>query len=246
MYILAVDTTAKTAACTICKDVDGKIFPICSAQLNSTMTHSESMLPMVDFCLKNSKLSVNDVDLFSISSGPGSFTGVRIGISSIKGLAFGRNKKCCLGVSTLEALSYNLSDSPCGTIICPCMDARRQQFYNAVFESDGNGNVIRLCEDRAIDFEELFIELKNKYGDRKILLLGDGAEIVLKLFSGFSECAKMNIKLVDFERRFQNAVAVAKCGFLHKDECVDAEQLSPVYLRMSQAERERNEKINKE
>ena len=243
MYILSVDTTAKTACCAVCtQKEDGEIFPICSSQLNSTLTHSESILPMIDFCLKNANVSINDIDVIGVSAGPGSFTGVRIGISTVKGLAFGSEKIQCVSVSALEALAYNVDLLPEGTIICVCMDARRQQFYNAVFESDGNKRLHRLCEDRAVDVNELFSQLKEKYTYKRIFLVGDGAEIAFKLFSQLDGFDNMQIAFCGYDYTYQNGVSVAKCALLHADEVVSATELSPVYLRMSQAERERNEK----
>ena len=243
MYILSVDTTAKTACCAVCiwKD-DGGLFPVCSSQLNSTLTHSESILPMIDFCLKNANVSINDIDVIGVSAGPGSFTGVRIGIATVKGLAFGSEKIKCVSVSALEALSYNVDLLPEGYIICACMDARRQQFYNAIFESDGNKKPRRLIEDRAIDVNELFDQLKEKYTEKRIVLVGDGAELAFKLFSQMDGFDNMQIAFCGYDYTFQNGVSVAKCALFHADEAVSAKELSPVYLRMSQAERERNEK----
>ena len=137
MYILSVDTTAKTAAAAVSEVKDGVVFPLCESRLNSTLTHSESILPMIDFCLKNSNVGIDQVDVLAISAGPGSFTGVRIGISTIKGLAFGNDNVKCVPVSALESLCENVSDEQKGTVICACMDARRNQFYNALFSANG-------------------------------------------------------------------------------------------------------------
>ena len=242
MYILSVDTTAKTATSSVCTIKDGQLFPICSSQLNSTMTHSESILPMIDFCLKNSNISLDDIDIIAISSGPGSFTGVRIGIATVKGLAFGSEKIKCVSVSALEALAYNVDNCQKGTIVCPCMDARREQFYNAIFEIDDDGTLSRLCQDRAIDCKELFAELINKYIDRDIVLVGDGASLAYKLFSSFEGFDKTKIAFCGYDRTYQSGISVAKCGYLHAQSAVSAEDISPVYLRMSQAERERCER----
>jgi len=245
MKILSVDTTAKTAACAVCEVKNDAVFPICSSQLNSTLTHSESILPMIDFCLKNAAVSVNDIDLIGISAGPGSFTGVRIGIATVKGLAFGSDKLCCVAVSALEALSFNLDNCSEGTLLCPCMDARRNQFYNALFVKE-NGTVKRLCEDRAVDYKDLFSELSEKYGEREVVLVGDGAELAYNLFSQFDGFGNMKISFCGYDRAFQNGVSVAKCAYNHMDEKISCDSLSPVYLRMSQAERERNERTGKE
>lgn len=245
MYILSVDTTAKTAACALCSVTeDGKLFPVSSCVLNSTLTHSESILPMIDFCLKNARVSLSEVDCFGISAGPGSFTGVRIGISTVKGLAFSGNAKC-VPVSALEALAFNGDGAEAGSIICPVMDARRNQFYNALFELGNDGGLVRLCEDRAIDYADLLSELEGNYGDRKIILTGDGAELCLKLMNKAAS-NNLNIRFIGYDKTFQNGVSVAKSALLHMDEAILSDSLSPVYLRMSQAERERSEKLKGE
>ena len=246
MYILSVDTTAKTAACSVCTVKDGELLPICSSQLNSTLTHSESILPMIDFCLKNANVKPDDIDLIGVSSGPGSFTGVRIGIATVKGFAFGSDKIKCVSVSALEALAHNVDLCEKSTILCSCMDARRNQFYNAIFECAGNNNLVRLCEDRAVDYNDLFCELKEKYCDSSIVLVGDGAELALRLFSSLEGFGDMNITFCGYDRTYQNGVSVAKCALLHEEEKVSADDLTPAYLRMSQAERERNEKESSE
>lgn len=246
MYILSVDTTAKTAAVAVSKAVDGQVFPLCDARLNSTLTHSESLLPMIDFCLKNANIPLSEIDVLAISAGPGSFTGVRIGISTVKGLAFGNDKVKCVPVSALEALCENVSDETRGTVICACMDARRNQFYNALFSANGKGQIKRLCEDRAIGEDELYSELCEKYHGKRIVLVGDGALLARKLFSLHSGFDEMKILTARSDRLLQDASSVARCALCHVQDDVSAENLSPIYLRLSQAERERNERMTKE
>ena len=243
MYILSVDTTAKTASAAVSKAVDGNVFPLCDARLNSTLTHSESILPMIDFCLKNANVRPGEIDLLAISAGPGSFTGVRIGIATVKGLAFGNEKVKCVAVSSLEALCENVSDVQRAAVICACMDARRNQFYNALFSADGKGNIKRLCEDRAVSAEDLYCELSENYSGRKIVLVGDGALLAYKLFSSYDGFSQMKIAPVRCDRLLQDASSVARCAYRNIEKSVDAEKLSPVYLRLSQAERERNERM---
>ncbi len=243
MYILSLDTTAKTAAAGLVKADGTKLVPAVTAQVNSTLTHSESLLPMIDFCLKNEHITLDEVSMIAVSAGPGSFTGVRIGISAVKGLAFGRDNIKCVGVSTLHALALNVDDAKRGTVICPVMDARRNQFYNALFSADGKGSIKRLCEDRAIGFDELAGELSEKYAGKSIILVGDGAELFMSLL----EKSEPDIaaKCARADRLYQNAYSVAKAALLTTDENTDcsAERLLPVYLRLSQAERERNERM---
>lgn len=245
MYILSVDTTAKTASAAVSTVKDGIVFPLCDARLNSTLTHSESILPMIDFCLKNAGVPLSEIDVLAISAGPGSFTGVRIGIATIKGLAFGSENVKCVPVSSLEALSENVSDEAKGTVICACMDARRNQFYNALFSANGKGGIRRLCEDRAISAEDLYSELREKYASRKIVLVGDGALLAYKLFSSYEDFSQTIIVTVRSDRLLQDASSVARCAYRNIEKSVPAEKLNPVYLRLSQAERERNERMAK-
>ncbi len=246
MFILSVDTTAKTATAAV-SEVRGEcVFPLCDARLNSTLTHSESILPMIDFCLKNANVTLDDIDVLSISAGPGSFTGVRIGVSTVKGLAFGNDSVKCVPVSALEALAENVSDESKGIVVCACMDARRNQFYNALFSANGKGKIKRLTEDRAIGAEDLYLELCENYASRKIILVGDGALLALKLFSSYDGFGDMKISAARSDRLLQDASSVARCAYRHLSDAVAAEKLNPVYLRLSQAERERNERMAKE
>ena len=215
MLILALDTTALTATAAVTDDE--KLIGLYT--LNTSLTHSETMLPMIENLLHNSKISIKDIDKFACSAGPGSFTGVRIGISIIKGLAFGTGKPC-VGVSTLEALAYNLNGFD--GVISPVMDARRSQVYNALFR---NGE--RLCEDRLITVDELQEDIK-KYGE-KIYYTGDGYKLI-----HYNETVTPEIL------RYQNAYSAAQLA-LNENSVADIE-LSPVYLRASQAERKLKEK----
>ena len=215
MLILAIDTTALTATAAITDD--SKLIGLYT--LNTTHTHSETMLPMIENLLHNAKISLSNIDKFACSAGPGSFTGVRIGISIIKGLAFGTDKPC-VGVSTLEALAYNMNGFD--GIISPVMDARRSQVYNALFR---NGE--RLCDDRLITVDELYEDIKQF--DEKIYYTGDGYKLI-----------QYNQTVTPELLRYQNAYSVAQCALNGK--CVTDIELSPVYLRASQAERELMEK----
>ena len=214
MIVLALDTTAVTASVALTDDK--KLIGLYT--LNTKLTHSETMLPMIENLLMNAKMKISDVDMFACSSGPGSFTGVRIGISIVKGLAFGKNKKCA-GVSTLEALSYNLKGFD--GIVCPVMDARRSQIYNALFYKDE-----RLCGDRLITLDALQEDLK-KY-DKEIYFTGDGYKLIT-----FNKTHTPELL------RYQNAYSVAVCA-LDKGAFTTDEDIKPVYLRASQAEREKN------
>ena len=228
MKILAIDSSAVVGSAAIC---DGDRL-IGMTTLNTGNTHSETLLVTVNELLEKAKLTPADIELFACSDGPGSFTGIRIGVSLIKGLAFGR-EKCCIGVSTLEALAYNLHDRE--GIICPVMDARRAQLYNALFVSDGK-NVQRITDDRLISADELGEELKNY--SQNIYFCGDGVQVALKNIS------LANIRHVNKFQTYQSAYSVAMCALEHhrNDGAIGDNELLPKYLRASQAERERNEK----
>lgn len=225
MKILALDSTALTASVAVCED--GRL--LSEFTVNNGNTHSETILPMIESMLKRLSLTAQDIDVFACSAGPGSFTGVRIGAATVKGLAFGSDKPC-IGVSTLRALAYNVQG--CGGIICSVMNARRGQVYNALFESDGT----RICDDRALAIEELCTELTGK---GKVYLCGDGADITYKGFTG-----RVDAVIVPERYVYQSGYSVAQCALEEHNNGVKTKdiELTPVYLRLSQAERERLER----
>lgn len=229
MKILALDSSAVAASAAIVED--GKILG--ENYINVGLTHSQTLLPMVQSLLKCSGLTINDIDLLSITNGPGSFTGVRIGVAAVKGLAFDGDKPCA-PVSTLEAIAYNLLGSDC--IACAVMDARCNQVYNAVFDCSEEG-VTRLTEDAAIKIEQL-PEMLSSY-DKQVILVGDGANLC---YEALKEQLP-NIKLAPAHIRYQRASSVAFAA--EKAKRVPASELLPLYLRMPQAERELQSKRNK-
>lgn len=232
MKILALDSTAKTASVSICEDE--KLITIYS--VTAGLNHSETLLPMVENALKTAQMKIDDIDMFAISDGPGSFTGVRIGVSLLKGLAFGKDK-LCVGVSTLESLAYNLKGF--NGLVCPVMDARRDQVYNALFESDGE-KITRLCDDRAISLSELDAELSN-YEDGSIYLCGDGYDVATRAL-------QTNVSDTPILLREQNAYSVAQAALKkyreNNEQDFTDRTLKPQYLRVPQAERERLERLN--
>ena len=231
MKILAFDGTAKAASVAV---TDGDAV-LGYYTVDNGLTQSELLLPMAESLLSSLKLSFADVDLFATSVGPGSFTGVRIGVSLIKGLAFGRDIPCA-AVSTLEALAENVA--PLKGIIVPCMDARRAQVYSATFRSDGQ-DIKRLTDDRAIPLSLLAEELK-EYEGEPIYLCGDGYSVAQRALCGYGiEVCKTPELLI-----LENAVSVAKVAKKQHEngQTVSDIELAPVYLRMPQAERERLER----
>ena len=227
MKILAIETSAKSVSAAV---VENGV-PLASAYQNMGLTHSRTLMPLVDGMLSAAGLRVQDMDLLAAANGPGSFTGLRIGVSALKGLAWALEKPCC-GVSTLAAMARNLAHME-GLIIC-AMDARRNQVYNAVFAAEG-GQLTRLTPDRAIALSQLAEELQ---GDpRPKLVVGDGAA----LCSGFLSEAGIPCRMAPAQLVMQNAVGVALAAeeMAARGETVSARDLVPVYLRLSQAERER-------
>ena len=228
MKILALDCTATVCSVALCEDET----PVALYTLNNGNTHSESLLPMIETVLRHAHLSVSDVDLFACTEGPGSFTGVRIGCATIKGLAFDRQKPC-IGISTLEALAENLQGLD--GLLCPVMNARRGQVYNALFRFE-NGAIQRLCPDRAIALTELDKELA---GETTVRLCGDGYELAVSALTQASLTPTPSFLIP------QNAGSVARCALRAYQTGKSGTDISlkPTYLRLPQAERERKERL---
>lgn len=222
--LLSMDSSAVTASVAL---TDGDEI-IKSEFVNSGLTHSETLLPMITRVMDDHKYS--ELDGIAITAGPGSFTGVRIGVATVKGLAFNDDIPC-YSVSTLEAIAYNFLDE--NAVVCAVMDARRMQFYNALFRVQ-NGKVERLCDDRAISIEDLRSDLK-QYD--KVIIAGDGANLC------FRNIELENCSLADDDRIYQNAVGVAKAA--QNKNAISPKALMPIYLRQSQAERELKLKLKR-
>lgn len=225
MKILAIDSSAKAASAAV--GDEGRLLAQCFQCCG--LTHSRTLMPMIEDLLKNCSLSISDIGCVAVSVGPGSFTGLRIGIAAAKGIAWARGLPCC-GVSTLEAMAQQLIHFE--GIICAAMDARRQQVYNALFMSE-QGRLTRLCPDRAISLEELKTELEKM--EKSIIIVGDGGELC------YNYLEDPGITLAPPHLLQQNA-----CGVLLVAERMAAagetqppQFLMPNYLRVSQAERER-------
>ena len=230
MLILAFESTAKAASCALLRD--GKL--VSQYTQCSGLTHRRTLLPMGEDMLKNAELKLADVDLLAVAHGPGSFTGVRIGVSMVKGLAWASDKPC-VGVSTLEAMAWH--GLAAGGLVCPVMDARRSQVYNALFRIV-DGSPRRLTEDRPIALEKLAEELRAY--DERVFLVGDGAELS---FRALTEKG-LPCSLAPENLRMQSAWGVAMAAMDKTPGTAD--ELLPVYLRLSQAERERQERLKRE
>lgn len=227
MKILALETSAKAVSAAVVED--GVV--LVSAYQNMGLTHSVTLMPLVDAMLKNAGLTAQDMGLIAVAAGPGSFTGLRIGVSAAKGLAWALSLPCC-GVSTLEAMAENARTFE-GTVLC-AMDARRQQVYNAVFDCR-DGVLTRRCEDRAVALEVLAEELKGDKSPK--MIVGDGA----KLCHTYLTDHGIPCRMAPPDALFQKATGVGLAAerMAAQGKTVSAQELRPVYLRLSQAERER-------
>ncbi|MEG0546368.1 MAG: tRNA (adenosine(37)-N6)-threonylcarbamoyltransferase complex dimerization subunit type 1 TsaB [Oscillospiraceae bacterium] len=230
MKILSIESSATSASVAVC---DNKKL-LCEFYTNVGLTHSQTIMPMVENSLKIADIDINSIDIFAVSYGPGSFTGIRIGISSIKGMADAL-KKPCFAVSTLETIAYPFIDF--NGVVISVMDARCNQVYTASFE---NGK--RLCSDDAILIDELSDRIKNYKKD--VILCGDGAEMCYNILKEKND----GLFLAPVTNRFQKASSVAFLAeekLLSFEKTVSASELLPLYLRLPQAERELKLKENK-
>lgn len=231
MQILAFETSAKTASVALMQD--GKL--LSESYQNTGLTHSQTLMVMAEDLLKQCGVDVSQLDAVAVANGPGSFTGIRIGVAAAKGLAWGAEIPC-VGTSTLASMAAGLGVWQ--GYVCPVMDARRGQVYNALFHVDC-GKYTRIRDDRAISLRDLAEDVKNLA--EPIFLVGDGSILCYNALSGMIPA----LVLPPEHRMHQRATGVAleaqrmlQCG-----ECTDAAGLVPNYLRLSQAERERNERM---
>ena len=227
MKILAFETSAKAGSVAL---LDGGVL-LAESYQNTGLTHSQTLLTMTEDLLKSCGIAPTDVEAVAVAAGPGSFTGVRIGVAAAKGFAWG-GQKPLYGVSTLEAMAMQLGVH--SGYVLPVMDARRSQVYNAVFHCK-DGIMTRCAEDRAISLTELGEEIKNF--QEPIFLVGDGS---ILCYNTLKEGIP-NLVLPPEHRMHQRAagVGLAAAAAIAKGDAGDAAALQPNYLRLSQAERER-------
>ena len=233
LLILAFETSAKAASVALFQD--GKLLG--ESYQNTGLTHSQTLMVMAEDMLKQCGFSPKDVTSVAVAAGPGSFTGVRIGVAAAKGMAWGLQVPC-YGVSTLESMALGLGAYQ-GTV-CPVMDARRSQVYNALFAAE-DGKLTRIAEDRAIALADLAEELKN--APQPVFLVGDGSELTFRTLQN----AVPGLVLPMESRMHQRAVGVGLAALkaIEAGDSGDAEAMQPNYLRLSQAEREKLEKTKK-
>ena len=233
--ILAIDTSAKSVSCALVRD--GQVLG--SFYSNTGLTHSQTLLPMVEHLLDVSAVRISEVNALAVNAGPGSFTGVRIGVSAVKGLAFTGNLPC-VSVSTLESMA-EIVPLDTNTVVCCVMDARCQQVYAALFTGDEEGKSVRLTEDEAISIADLGERLKEI--DKRIVLVGDGSALCYRALSK----TVPGLVLAPEAARMQQAVGTALVAerLFDNGVFVTAEELLPTYLRLPQAERELNSRLGK-
>ena len=234
MKILGIDSSGLVASAAIADEKN----IIAEFTVNNKQTHSQTLLPMIEKVVDMSGIELEQIDAIAIAAGPGSFTGLRIGSATAKGIGLAL-KKPVVSVPTLEGLAYRVSVFD--GIICPIMDARRNQVYTGIYKMD-KGNLVCLSEQKAVDIHEIMEELE-KY-DEKVIFLGDGVEVQRETIE---KEFKKEYCFAPIHLSKQSAAAVAVLGdiYFNQGKAEDAAEHKPIYLRKSQAEREREERLKK-
>lgn len=235
MKILGIDSSGLVASAAIADEKN----IIAEFTVNNKQTHSQTLLPMIEKVVDMSGIELEQIDAIAIAAGPGSFTGLRIGSATAKGIGLAL-KKPVVSVPTLEGLAYRVSVFD--GIICPIMDARRNQVYTGIYKMD-KGNLVCLSEQKAVDIHEIMEELE-KY-DEKVIFLGDGVEVQRETIE---KEFKKEYCFAPIHLSKQSAAAVAVLGdvYFNQGKAEDAAEHKPIYLRKSQAEREREERLKKQ
>lgn len=235
MKILGIDSSGLVASAAIADEKN----IIAEFTVNNKQTHSQTLLPMIEKVVDMSGIELEQIDAIDIAAGPGSFTGLRIGSATAKGIGLAL-KKPVVSVPTLEGLAYRVSVFD--GIICPIMDARRNQVYTGIYKMD-KGNLVCLSEQKAVDIHEIMEELE-KY-DEKVIFLGDGVEVQRETIE---KEFKKEYCFAPIHLSKQSAAAVAVLGdiYFNQGKAEDAAEHKPIYLRKSQAEREREERLKKQ
>lgn len=235
MKILSVDTSSNICSVAILNNET----ILYEKSLANTLTHSENLMPMIQEALQHINISLEEIDLFACSKGPGSFTGIRIGVSTIKAFS-DVYPKPAMGISSLEGLVYNISNSDV-PFICPLIDAKHSNVYAALFSRTENTYLLK--EKYIADSIENYIEfLKQNYMDQSILFIGDGAETYKEIIKNYFPTAQF---VKDSSLNLPNSVSIGKAAYSHYLK-KEASSLSPMYLKKSQAERAITEKNIKE
>lgn len=236
MKILALDSSGLVASVALLQDET----LVAEYTMNYKKTHSQTLLPMLDEIRKAVDLDLETLDAIAVAAGPGSFTGLRIGSATAKGLGLALHKPL-IGVPTLEALAYNLYDTPEDTLICPIMDARRKQVYTGIYAFKDH-RLVTVRNQEALPMEELIREL-NALG-KKVIFLGDGVPVFREMIS--EKCqAPCSYAPAHLNRQRAGAVAALGAVYYEEGKIQTPEEHQPEYLRVSQAERERAKRLAK-
>ncbi len=229
MKLLTIDTSSVTACSGVVETEGMRV--LSEAFADVPLTHSQTVLPMTEAVLANAALSLPQVDMLAVVVGPGSFTGVRIGVAAAKGLGFERDMLTA-PVSTLEALAMNFEGVPANATICAAMDARCRQVYTANFACE-NGVISRITPDEAMSLDDCKARLVE--GGTPVIFVGDGAALC------FEACREaLSGTLAPHHLRYvrPRGIALAATRMMQNNACIPASQLQPLYLRLPQAERE--------
>lgn len=237
MVIFSIDCSAGPCSVAIVSFENGIPNVLSHIFKNEGLTHSQTLVPMIDEALRESGKALSDIDYFAINAGPGSFTGVRIGVAALKGIT-ALDDANCIPVSTLESMAYNYADATDVTI-CATMDARCNQAYAACF-SVLNGQIARIFDDSALLIDDLYENLKTSR--KHIIFVGDGADLCYNILGKKLDCSR-----APDDRVYQDAISVALCAcdkLNHGFTPIKSEDLLPTYLRAPQAERELKRRTN--
>lgn len=237
MRILSLDAATKGLGAAI---TDGDKL-IAAAALNVGKTHSQRLIPLLDDLLQSGNLSLADIELVAVTIGPGSFTGLRIGISSAKAIAYALGIKM-VGVKTLDALAQNCAGVP--HLICPILDARRNEVYYGVYESSSDTNTVYNIEEiNSLPPADLAEHLKTAYPERKIIFLGDAADLY---FAEMQKILAEKALLAPAARRIFMADSAAFYAEAHQKDALTPQEIKAFYLRPSEAERQRKARLANE
>lgn len=236
MKLIGIDTSGIVASAAILTEDTLSEYVI-----EHNHTHSTTLMPMLESLVGITEIELKEIDAIAIAAGPGSFTGLRIGSATAKGLAYSLNKPI-IPVPTLDALAFNIQFFD--GIICPIMDARRSEVYNGLYTFK-NGEFIKLTEQRAISVDNLIKELKENYPEESIVFLGDGVPVYKGKIDTILNLKHFYAPLNVLKQK-AGSVAVLGKMYYNKGIVESAETHEPIYLRLSQAERERNEKLKHE
>ncbi len=234
MKILGIDSSGMVASVAVVEDD----IMVAEYSVNHKKTHSQTLLPMLDEIVKMTEQDLNDIDAIAVAAGPGSFTGLRIGAATVKGLGLALGKPV-VAVPTCHALAYNLWGTD--SLVCPIMDARRNQVYTGIYEFS-EGKLSCLMEQSAMDIHDIISRLNDM--KRPVIFVGDGVPVFKDIIEA-ELTEKAGFAPAHINRQRAGAVATLGIEFFNEGKFEGADEHKPVYLRKSQAEREREEKENK-